>query len=499
MRIMIAGMKQESNSFCPATTKLEDFTNNQYESGQELLDNYKGLNNTDIDGFAEVILAHGDEIVPGLCMRAPSGGPVEKSVADHWLERFYQDYDREKPDALFLVMHGGMCCNDGADDGTGYIYRNVRAHVGKDLVIAAVHDMHTCLTRDEIEANVLISGYQTYPHQDMKNAARRAAMLGYRAIEKKPLCMSAVFIPMIVPAEGYSTQLDGPFKDLAGRCRSLVEDGTILDYTIFQMQPWINHEEAASSVIVAAEDQETADSYAKKIAHELFDIRKEMSVSLYTIDEVIDAAIANRTGKPVILVDAADSPNAGSLADSSAVIERLVERDVDINCAVYINDAPASDKAFELGVGAEAEFTLGGTLDKVFQKPYTLKARVHSLHEGIYRNEGPAYPGKIAHVGKTAVLKHKNIDIVAMRYMTWSYDLQAYAAFGLDPRMYDLVVVKSANQYKVNYLPLTDLFYPTDTPGASSANLAAMPFDRVKRPFYPLDDFEAFDDTPVAW
>ena len=39
------------------------------------------------------------------------------------------------------------------------------------------------------------------------------------------------------------------------------------------------------------------------------------------------------------------------------------------------------------------------------------------------------------------------------------------------------------------------LFYPTDTPGSSSANLRVMPFVHLPRPFYPLDDIDTFDDS----
>ena len=57
--------------------------------------------------------------------------------------------------------------------------------------------------------------------------------------------------------------------------------------------------------------------------------------------------------------------------------------------------------------------------------------------------------------------------------------------------------MKSANQYKTFYSEFSTLFYPTDTPGSSSANLRAMPFKRVSRPYYPLDEIHTFDDTVI--
>ena len=60
--------------------------------------------------------------------------------------------------------------------------------------------------------------------------------------------------------------------------------------------------------------------------------------------------------------------------------------------------------------------------------------------------------------------------------------------------MYRLALVKSATQYKESYSKFSTLFYPTDTPGSSTANLASLPFKRLPRPFYPLDDIDSFDD-----
>ena len=93
------------------------------------------------------------------------------------------------------------------------------------------------------------------------------------------------------------------------------------------------------------------------------------------------------------------------------------------------------------------------------------------------------------------MLQVGSIDIVVYCRMANSSDPQCYRAFGLDPARYRLVVVKSATQYKLPYSKFTRLFYPTDTPGSSTANLRRLPFRRIPRPFYPFDDMQTFDDS----
>ena len=494
MKILVAGLKQETNTFSPVLCDLSCFRRFRYLEGEEIL-SIVGTN-TELAGMLKCIQEYGDTPVPAIFMATGSSGRVDQAVADLFLEKTLAVIDREKPDAIFLSMHGGMAINNGIDDGVGYVFSRIRAHVGQDMVIVASRDMHSNVTKENVADVNMTTGFHTYPHIDQQSTGYRAATLGYRLINKQPTFFSCVKIPMIVPAEGYTSE-SGAFRALLDQGYALEASGEILDFSIFQMQPWLNVKEAGSTVTVAAETQEAADKYAKLLAHGLFDIRKEMSISLYPIDEVIDKAIENKTGMPVILVDSADSPAAGSCADSSYVLEHLLTRNTNLRCAVYVADGPAADHAFEVGIGNTGTFTIGGTKDPYFQKSVTVQATVHSLHDGHYLGGGTWNKGRPANSGKSAVLQIGNIDVVVMHYLTNSPDIQTYQAFGVDPRMYDLVVVKSANQYKQAYIAFSNLFYPTDTPGSSTANLVSLPFDRIPRPFYPFDEIEDFDDTPI--
>ena len=496
MKILIAGFKQETNTFSPVLCDLGYFQRSMCLEGQQIIEMFSGKSG-EVSGMLDCIREHGDTPVPAIMMRAQSNGRVDQAAADYFLGKLIPVIDREKPGAIFLVMHGGTAINNGIDDGTGYIYHRIRQHVGGKMVITSSHDMHSNITKQNVTDVNAIAGLHTYPHEDQKSTGYRAAKLGYRFLSAQPTFVSCVKVPMIVPAEGYTSQ-SGIFRTLTEQAEALEAEGKILDFSIFQMQPWMNVREAGSAVIIAAQTQEAADRYAKQLAHSLFEIRKEMRVKLYSIDEVIDRAMENETGKPVILVDSADSPAAGSCADGSFVLEHLLKRDTGLRCAVYVADGAAADHAFEVGVGGVGTFKIGGTKDPNFQRSITVQATVHSLHDGHYRNEGPAHKGLPVDAGRSAVLQAKNVDIVVMQAMEYSYDVQTYLAFGVDPAMYDLIVVKSASQYKLGYSRFTTLFFPTDTPGASTANLVSLPFDRIPRPFYPFDDISDFDDTPIT-
>jgi microcystin degradation protein MlrC len=66
-------------------------------------------------------------------------------------------------------------------------------------------------------------------------------------------------------------------------------------------------------------------------------------------------------------------------------------------------------------------------------------------------------------------------------------DPALFQSHGIDPLYCRIVVVKSPNGFRAAYEPIAKAIYVVDTPGVSTSNLKALPFQRVPRPIYPLD------------
>jgi len=490
MKFLAAGFHQESNSFSSQYSDLRMFG---VQRGSELLTRHHARANTILAGFFAVLNEAGAESIPVVHYIAKSGGPVYREAVDVFLKELLDACEQNAPfDGICLDLHGATDMV-GSEDCCGYILETIRRRVGENVLIAVGCDFHANITDRMWENASLIAGYQTYPHVDYFSTGARAVKLALMKLRGEQVVQARVRIPMIVPAEGYGTN-DGPFADLTRECHQLVEQGEILDFSLYQMQPWLDLSDAGGTVLITAREEQVAARYAKELAHRIFELREQMEVKLYTVDEVIDAVKTNESKMPVILVDSADSPSAGSSADSSFVLARLLERGEDIRACLMVADPAAAAHAFELGVGAEGDFTLGGAYEPDFQKSITLRAYVKCLHDGNYQPSGGSL-SLIQRTGKTAVLQIGSIDLVVYTRTDVGSDPQSYRAFGVEPSCYQLVMVKSATQYKVYYKHFSTLFYPTDTPGSSSANLAAMPFEHVPRPFWPLDRIRSFDDT----
>jgi microcystin degradation protein MlrC len=95
-----------------------------------------------------------------------------------------------------------------------------------------------------------------------------------------------------------------------------------------------------------------------------------------------------------------------------------------------------------------------------------------------------------AQMGRTAVVEVGKISVVLSEYGAFMFDPEVFRSQGIEPRDKKIVVVKSATQFRSDYGPFAAGMIMVDTPGASSANLRAMPYQRVSRPIYPLDAIE---------
>jgi len=490
IRIVVSEFYQETNSFNPVITHIEDFERRMISEGEDLR-NIQGPRA--LAGIFKAIEDGNGEAIPACSMSSQSGGAVDQRAVDLFLEKTVAVIKQNMPvDGVFLSLHGATQTTE-YDDACGMILESIREEVGESAVISAAFDLHANITPKIVENANFICGYQTYPHVDFFNTGYRAAELGMRGLRGEKLHMVRVSIPMIIPASGYSSTLS-PFKELIDDAKELVKTGKLCDCSIFQMQPWLDVNPAGGSVVVTIGlDQEETKLHAVQLGQRLLDMRKQFEPDLYTIDQVIDLAAENRSEKPIILVDSADSANAGSTGDSVAVLKRLLERELDLKTALIVNDVSAVELAYKTGVGNKSVFSIGGTKNQDMFKSVQVEGYVKSLHDGLFCLEGPAGRGIVIDIGSTAVISIGKIDVVVCHCMSFNGDPQIYRGFGVEPTLNQMVVVKACTSFRAAYSLFAEAICLTDTPGAASANLKTLPFKKIPAAFYPfstLDDYK---------
>lgn len=493
MKVLVAEFSQESNSFSTVQTTLEDYRRYGICCGQAYREAVRGIE-IESEGIFTALEQYGIEYIPAIRMRAQTGGKIGAEVYDYFMDNVKRVV-HENPDLVgaVLSLHGATQ-STVSDDVCGDIMEQLRLLLGKRAVVSASFDLHGNITEKIYDNADFVCGYLTYPHVDFYDAGYRAARLcAEKLVGKEHLYMAWCSLPMIEPASGYNTQ-EGCFGSLVQKAVKMVDARTLADYSIFQMQPWLDVRQGGSAVVAIAESKAQAVECVQALATEFKAMRDLMVPELHSIEDIIRTAEHNASGKPVLLVDFSDSANAGAAGDNSDVLAKMVEMGADhtIDTALIVTDVPAVEQAFRLGIGACGEFELGGTVDTSCSKPVKVTATVRSLHDGDFKLGGPSR-GIVRHIGTCAVLSVNRIDILVTRMMASTGDSQLYRHFGIEPSLYDLVMVKSNTSFYASYGDICSRIMFTDTGCAATADLKRLPFSHVPASFYPFSDIEDFD------
>lgn len=484
-RVLICEFHQETNTFNPLPMKLEHFAALRYAHGEEAYKLCKKLPCA-FHGMIDAVEEAEGVVIPSISLYGSLGGPVEDSVMTLLRENVKKTLDEVGPvDAICASLHGATCTNSD-EDACGEFIAWLRELVGNDVVIAASFDLHANITETMLKNADIISGYQTYPHVDYYETGHRAASLCMRKLQGEEVALAATIVPMMVPPSGFTTLLE-PFKGVIDAGKKLVESGVLLDFTVFNVQPWMDISKIGSAVVAIAKDQETAKKYANILAQKFYDNRNAYWPDLKSVDEIINRAENPNSKKPVILVDASDSPNGGALGDSPVIALHLLERNSQLKAGMFVRDSEAVAKAFEVGVGNTATFSIGSKLSPDLPGPLIAEGTVRSLHDGFFLQEGPSGRGFPNHIGKTAVVSIGNMDIMLCEHPTASGDPQLLRHFGIEPTLYDLVVVKANTSFRVSYGAFAGEIYYADTPGVCASNLKLFNWQHLPKGLYPFD------------
>src|SRR6185312_8129629 len=133
---------------------------------------------------------------------------------------------------------------------------------------------------------------------------------------------------------------------------------------------------------------------------------------------------------PVVLAESGDNPTGGGVGDRAEVLAALIEAKATGVVFAGICDKPATDRAYEAGVGARIELSIGATLDPS-STPVTATATVRQF----LRTEDETQ--------REAVLRIGGIDLVVTARRRPFHDLADFLKLGLAPNRANIIVVKS--------------------------------------------------------
>ena len=488
-KIFMCQLHQESNSFNPVLADYSDF-NVVTEPSDVLTENGKA--GITVNGVYKTLNDAGYEIIPGVFMSGGSGAPIKSQVINDFIEKTVGKIKEiDRLDGVCLIMHGATV-SDSSDDVCGDVLEAVRNAVGDGVVISVSFDLHANVTEKTLINADYVSGYQTYPHLDLYEVGVRSAEKIIQHFEKGKAFVARAEVPIIAPAHAYTTST-GELKKLMDKANEYKQSGKIVDYAIFQAQPWLDVKDIFATVIITSYDKQMAIGVANQLIIDEFNLRKDLQGKpLLSVEEVIEKSLNNSSGKPVVLCDSADSPNAGANGDSATVLEKVLPYRTQLKCALAVVDKKATDKAYELGVGGIGDLVIGATIAPELSKPVLVKnAKVKVLSDGEFYRYGPQERGQKCENGKSALISADGILIHLSYGAKIIGDRGFYRSVGVEPELMDLVCVKACTSFRAGYSQITDLIYNAQTTGAAGTDLTKLPFKKRPQPLYPFEEITA--------
>lgn len=494
MKLVIAQMKHETNTYSPVPTDIARFSalGPLPPEGDEAIRAYRGTGSA-LGAFLQLAEEVGAEVDVPIAASAWPSGPVEDAAFEHIASRICAAVARGC-DAVLLDLHGAMV-TQSHEDGEGELLRRIRA-IAPDVPIGVALDMHTNLYDGMAQCATAIAGYQTYPHVDMHGTGLRAgrAILAQLAGKARPT-MAWGRQPMLPHVMRQGTD-DAPNKEIQARCREMEAQGA-LSASVFVGFPNADIEYAGlSAVVVTNGDEALARRWCDELLAMAWAARAQFVYRIEPLAQSMAQAQALAAAKPagsgpVVLLDHSDNCASGGTMDTMTVLGAILDAGLEDVAAFAIFDPEAARAMQAAGVGAEVTLSLGGKLDMpgigLKGQPRTVSGRVKLVCEGRFRNQGPMAAGEHNDMGLTAVLDTGKVEIVVISNHVEPHDLAAFTAVGMAPQRKRFVMLKSRVHWRAGLRPLAHAVVECAGTGVCTSDYDLLAFKNVRRPIYPLD------------
>jgi microcystin degradation protein MlrC len=241
---------------------------------------------------------------------------------------------------------------------------------------------------------------------------------------------------------------------------------------------------------VTEDDPALARRYADELAAICWAQRDDFAIRPTPVAAAIGEAMTAPAGSVYVLADIADSGASGTAGDGTVVLQGLLDAGARSAAVAQIMDREAVAACVEAGVGSAVTLTVGGRHDRLHGPPLEVTGTVRLIHEGSFPLAGPMGAGTTASRGRTVVLEiggPGGIELQLTELRGHPHDLNYFRAFGIEPTERRILVLKSAAHFRAAFEPIATKVIEVDAPGISSPNLTTFPYQRLRRPIYPLD------------
>lgn len=476
MKVFIAGLSTETNSFSPLPTGILGFTEGSIHHGNATAKEVQYWT-APLHIWRKRAEALDWQVVESLCAAAQPAGPTVRSVYEGFRDEILTDLRAAGPvDIILFALHGAMIA-DGYDDCEGDLISHCRA-IAPDAVIGGLLDPHCHLTDAMLNDATLLVAYKEYPHIDVPQRAEELFSLAADTAEGKikPV-MREYDCRMIV---GMPTPSD-PMRKFVDDMTARESEPGVLSLSLAHGFPWGDHPRTGARAFAICDgDADLAAAEAKRLGQTLFALRHEVGSNYVDIAQALDMAEAEPKG-PVVLADTADNAGGGAPSDATFLLRAILERGLTSVATGIFWDPIAVRICREAGEGATLPLRIGGKCGPMSGDPLDLTVTVRKCASNLSQLFGELS----APMGELVWIEAEGIDIVINDIRTQTFHPMVFEQLGIDLSKRHIVCVKSSNHYQAGFNPIASLVIPVATPGAITPDFANIPYKNRARNYWP--------------
>jgi len=522
MRIALAQVWQETNTFNPIRTTRADFDQFGVTSGNELLEKMADTN--ELGGFIQSLRKwpENPELVGLIRYPAWPSGLATADVFEWIRNGLIASLKSTRPvDAVLLALHGSMAAEDHPDV-EGELLSAVRDVVGPNVPIVSTLDLHANVTRAMVAAADALVIYHTIPHVDIfETGVRGAAVLRRILIDRVRPTTAWVKIPAVFPAEKANTEIDGGMSaDFKRQLKEWESRPDVLCAGLTTVQPWLDIPDLGSSVVITTDNRpELAEELCRSLAAQIWQRRREYLPELVSAEEGVrrahelssrhapravadpdgtrsvpttaDAGTRSVPATLTVLSDAADATTSGAPGDSVWVLKELVKYDWPRPALVTLVDPELVREAEQAGAGATLDVELGGKRDTQFGTKLHTAAQVERLFDGRFLLSGHIGKNLPIDMGRCAVLDlGRNIKVIVTTRSGPHFAPQLFQAAGFDPFAASVLIAKSPCGFRAAYAVRAAQICSLRAPGCAPSDFWNYPYHNIQQPLWPWQEFE---------
>jgi microcystin degradation protein MlrC len=488
IKIAIAGLMHESNSFAPGMTTLNDFEIGGIDTGPSIPLRWADAQH-ELGGFFAASQIYQFKPLPAFTAWAMPSSIIKKSTYETLLDRLIAGLRVAGDcDGVLLALHGSMMVEAMNQSADAHTAKKVREEIGPDRPLVVTLDFHANICPELAKYADAMIVYQTYPHIDQRSRGQRAGKIITQALRTRIKPVSVIKpVPILIHLLAQNTNRE-PVASILNFADEIISTTPgLLELQFVAGFPYADSPSTGATIVAVAESNlEIAQSAAQKLFDRVWDERENLTGQPPAAEFAVAQAILEENW-PTILVDIGDNVGGGSAADSTVIAHEIIRQNGP-GFWVVLHDEPSVTDCIQAGVGHRVRIQAGGKVDQN-APPLDINGRVKLIHDGRYEETEARHGGvKFHDQGLTAVIETDRGDtIICNSNRHAPFSLGQLTSLGLDPSRSQIIIVKAAVAFRAAYEPIANSILEVDTPGLTAGNPKRFQYANIRRPILPLD------------